>query len=78
MRTKIWKVFILKFQQRNGDDSSDDEWSRGEKARKQDLKERDDFANRINKKDKENTRKIVKAKKVSDGCGGCGGCGVSK
>ena len=74
----MWKVFILKFQQRNGDDSSDDEWSRGEKARKQDLKERDDFANRINKKDKENTRKIVKAKKVSDGCGGCGGCGVSK
>ena len=39
--------------------SSEDEFDRAEKEREQDLKERDELAKRLIKKDKEKTRSIV-------------------
>nr|XP_039251809.1 pre-mRNA-splicing factor ATP-dependent RNA helicase DHX16-like [Styela clava] len=39
--------------------SSSDEWDKEEQQRKQDLEERDKFAERMKKKDKEKTRKVM-------------------
>ncbi|KND01288.1 uncharacterized protein SPPG_03097 [Spizellomyces punctatus DAOM BR117] len=40
-------------------EESDDEYTRDEKAREQDLKERDEFAARLRERDKEKTKKLV-------------------
>ena len=56
-------VFFLfseaKTQSRTEVVSSEDEFDRAEKEREQDLKERDELAKRLIKKDKEKTRSIV-------------------
>jgi hypothetical protein len=45
--------------QKPDDGSSSDELEKGEKERRKDLQERDDFANRLRKKDKDKTRQIL-------------------
>jgi len=42
-----------------GDGSSSDELEKGELERQKDLHERDEFANRLRKKDKDKTRQIM-------------------
>ncbi|KAJ3289529.1 hypothetical protein HK104_007398 [Borealophlyctis nickersoniae] len=44
------------------DESEDDEYVKEEKAREQDLKERDEFAARLRDKDKEKTKKLIEDK----------------
>jgi len=44
--------------------SSEDEWDKEKKTREKDLKERDEFAERLKKRDKEKTRKLAESKKL--------------
>ena len=44
--------------------SSEDEWDKEKKTREKDLKERDEFAERLKKTDKEKTRKLAESKKL--------------
>lgn len=50
-----------------GNESDSDEWEREEEERRKDLEERDAFADRLKKRDKEKTRNIIERsdKKVS-------------
>ncbi|XP_071964030.1 pre-mRNA-splicing factor ATP-dependent RNA helicase DHX16-like [Antedon mediterranea] len=47
----------LRFKEDTSSDS--DEWNKEEKERIKDLKERDEFANRLKKKDKDNTKNVL-------------------